>query len=64
MMRARMADQTAHRLSLEIARLHAQGVSTLVGLARALTALGVPTPHEGRVWTHTTVARLIARIGG
>ncbi len=62
--RGALADLAAHRLSLEIATLQGEGVSTLVGLARALTKRGVPTPREGRVWTHTTVARLMARLGG
>ncbi len=52
----------AHRLWLEIERLRDEGVSTMIGLARALTERGVPTPREGRVWTHTTVARLMARV--
>ena len=30
------------------------------GLARALSERGVPTPRGGNVWTHTTVARLLA----
>lgn len=29
-----------------------------IGLARAFTERGVPNPREGRVWTHTAVARL------
>ena len=45
---------------LEIKRLKNEGVSTLIGLARALTERGVPTPRESRVLTHTTVARLVA----
>ena len=61
--RAERADQAAHRLWLEIERLKNEGVSTMIGLARALTERGVPTPRDGRVWTHTTVARLVARVG-
>ena len=61
--RVERADQAAHRLWLEIERLRAEGVSTMIGLARALTERGVPTPRDGRVWTHTTVARLMARVG-
>ena len=30
-------------------------------MARALTARGVPTPSGGGAWTHTTVARVMAR---
>ena len=62
--RAERADQTAHRLWLEIERLRGEGVSTLAGLAHALTEGGVPTPRKRRVWTHTSVARLLKRVGG
>ena len=61
--RAERADQAAHRLMLEVERLREEGVSTMVGLARALGDRGVPTPRGGAVWTHTTVARLVARVG-
>ncbi len=37
------------------------GTTTLVGLARELTALGIPTPRRGCAWTHTTVARVMGR---
>ncbi len=60
--RGEVATRVAHRLSLEIGALQAEGVSTLAGLARALTERGVPTPRHGRIWTHTTVARLMATI--
>ncbi len=50
------------RLLFEIAGLREQGVTTAIGLARALTERGVPTPREGRIWTHTTLARLLARV--
>ena len=59
--RADEADRTAHRVGIEIARLQRSGVTTLVGLARELTALGVPTPRRGCAWTHTTVARVVER---
>jgi len=61
--RGEAADTAAHRLWLEIERLRAGGLSTMVGLARALTERRVPTPRGGQVWTHTTVARLMARVG-
>ena len=60
--RAEEADRTAHRLSLEIAVLQAEGVITHQGLARALTRRGVATPQGGARWTHTTVARLLGRV--
>ena len=59
--RAEVADRVAHRLAFEIAELQAEGISTRQGLARALTERGVSAPGGGAVWTHTTVARLIAR---
>ena len=62
-MRVEAADRTAHRILLELETLRDRGVTTLVGLARALTERGVRTPCGG-VWTHTTVARLLARVGG
>ncbi len=49
-------------ISMEIAALWEQGVVTSIGLARALIERGVPAPREGRVWTHTTLARLLARV--
>ena len=60
--RARQAaERAAHRLALEVERLRGEGVSTLQGLARALTGRGVPTPSGTGAWTHTTVARVLAR---
>jgi DNA invertase Pin-like site-specific DNA recombinase len=59
--RAEAAARTAHRLRLEVERLRAVGHVSHAGLARALTARGVPTPRGGAAWTHTTVARLLTR---
>jgi len=56
------ADRAAHRLLLEVGALKMAGVTTHQGLARALSGRGVPAPRGGGVWTHTTVARLLARI--
>jgi hypothetical protein len=58
------AAQAAHRLALEVERLRGEGVGTLQGLARALSGRGVPTPSGASVWTHTTVARVLARAAG
>ena len=49
--RAEEADRTAYRVQIEIERLRRDGTTTLVGLARELTALGVPTPRRGCAWT-------------
>src|SRR6195952_4985053 len=61
--RRETAIRTAHRLSLEITSLREQGISSAQGLARALTLAGVPAPRGGG-WTHTTVARVAARLLG
>jgi DNA invertase Pin-like site-specific DNA recombinase len=61
--RAEAADQAAHRLLLEVAALREVGVTTHLGLAQALTERGVLTPRGSRTWTHTTITRLLARVG-
>ena len=61
--RRELAEQTAHRLMLEVERLREAGVVSHQGLARALSECGVPAPRGGAVWTHTTVARLLDRAG-
>ena len=60
--RTEKADQTAHRLWFEVERLRSEAVTSMIGLAQALTECGVPTPRAGWVWTHTSVARLMARV--
>lgn len=57
------ADRTAHRVLLEIEALRAEGIDGHAALARAPAARGIPTPRGRATWTHTTVARLIARDG-
>jgi DNA invertase Pin-like site-specific DNA recombinase len=59
--RRKAAEQVAHRLMLEVARLRGEGVVGQAGMARALVERGVPTPSGGGFWTHTTVARVLAR---
>ncbi len=61
-LRREEAERAAHRLVLEITTLQAEGATTHLGLARALTARRVPTPRGGANWTHTTVARLLTRV--
>ena len=56
------AERAAHRLALEIERLRAEGVVTHAALARTLTGIRMPTPRGGALWTHTTVARVLARL--
>lgn len=45
--RAERADQTARRLWFEVERLRGEGISTLAGLAQALTERGVQTLASG-----------------
>ena len=60
--RQEAAEQTAHRLVLDIERLRSEDVITHKGLAKCLTERRVPTPAGAAAWTHTTVARLLARV--
>jgi len=55
------AERAAHRLALEVEALRGEGISSLAGLAQALTERGVTTPRGSAVWTHTTVARVLCR---
>jgi hypothetical protein len=55
--RREAAERAAHRLVLEVERLRAEGVA---GQA-ALNERGVPTPQRRGAWTHTTVARVMAK---
>jgi DNA invertase Pin-like site-specific DNA recombinase len=57
------ATQAAHRLVLELDQLRIQGVEGQAAQARALNAHRVPTPQGRGAWTHTTVARIVARTG-
>lgn len=55
------AKRAAHRLALELKRLRGEGVRGHAAIARALTALGIPTPSGCSSWTHTTVTRVLLR---
>jgi DNA invertase Pin-like site-specific DNA recombinase len=59
--RREAAERAAHRILLEIEALRDQGVLSHAGLARGLAQRGVATPRGSAAWTHTTVARLLAR---
>ena len=59
--RREAATRTAHRLALEVEALRAKGVVSHAEIARTLSGRGVPTPRGSAAWTHTTVARLLAR---
>jgi DNA invertase Pin-like site-specific DNA recombinase len=45
-----------------IAEVRAAGVATLSGIAKALTARGVPTPSGRGAWSPATVMRLDRRV--
>jgi len=60
--RQEAAERMGYRLALEVEALRGAGVTTMAGLAQALTERGVPTPRGSAVWTHTTVARVLSRI--
>ena len=62
--RREASERAAHRLVLELERLRAEGVVGQAALARALNERGVPTPTVSGAWTHTTVARVMAKAGG
>jgi DNA invertase Pin-like site-specific DNA recombinase len=46
-----------------LAEISASGVTTLSGVAEALSARRIPTPRGRATWTPTQVARLIERLG-
>ncbi|WP_431266843.1 recombinase family protein [Dankookia sp. P2] len=58
------AERTAHRLALEVERLRTDGVTSQAAIARVLNERGVPVPSGHGAWTHTTVARVVARAAG
>jgi hypothetical protein len=59
--RRETAQQAAHRLALKVKRLRDNGITSQAGLARTLTARGVPPPRGSAIWTHTRVARVQLR---
>lgn len=59
--KARAADARAADLAPILASIRAAGVTTLEGVATALTARGIPTPSGRGAWHPATVARLERR---
>jgi DNA invertase Pin-like site-specific DNA recombinase len=57
------AERAGHRLALELEALRAGGIVNHAGMARALSERRITTPRGSAAWTHTTVARILARIG-
>lgn len=63
--RAKQAARAAARVSdlaPTIAGLQAAGITSATGLARALTARGVPTARGGSAWSTVQVQRVLARL--
>lgn len=54
---ARAAD-----LAPTIAEIRAKGVTTLGGIAAALTERAIPTARGGEIWSETQVSRVLARM--
>jgi hypothetical protein len=52
------------KMAEKVVRLRAEGVVAHAAVARAPNERGVPTPHGSGSWTHTTVARVLARLTG
>ncbi|WP_375460030.1 recombinase family protein [uncultured Enterovirga sp.] len=64
-LRARQAGSEARAAELApvIAELRSSGLTSLHGLARALTERGIPTARGGSTWAPVQVARVLERIG-
>ena len=56
------ASARAADLAPTISDLRGAGVTSLAGIARALTARGIPAPQGGGTWAATQVGRLLARL--
>jgi DNA invertase Pin-like site-specific DNA recombinase len=59
--RAEVAVRTAHRLALEVDAERAAGALSMTEIAQGLNRRSVSTPAGCGSWTHTTVARVLAR---
>lgn len=60
--RKAVADERAADLAPVIRELWADGITSLGGIARALTARGIPTARGTATWTETQVSRVLARL--
>jgi DNA invertase Pin-like site-specific DNA recombinase len=60
--RASRADARAADLAPVIAELRERGVTTLNGIAQALTERGIPTPRGRSAWSAVQVSRVTARV--
>ena len=59
--RVSAAGRRAHRLVLEVEAERTAGALSMAEVAHGLNQRGVPTPMGCGAWTHTTVARVLAR---
>ncbi|WP_421989945.1 recombinase family protein [Roseococcus sp.] len=59
--RVEAATRTAHRLALEVDAERAEGALSMTAIAQGLNRRCVSTPTGCGSWTHTTVARVMAR---
>jgi hypothetical protein len=57
-----VADVPAEALAPTIRKLQKGGVVTVRAIAKELNERGIPTPRTGK-WHHTTVVRLLTRLG-
>jgi DNA invertase Pin-like site-specific DNA recombinase len=60
--RTARAISRAADLAPTIKTLQASGLTTLRGIATALSEKGIPTPRRQGVWRPTQVARILARL--
>jgi hypothetical protein len=49
-------------LLLVVDELRGDGIASLQGIAKALTARGIPTARGGTEWTAMQVSRVLARL--
>jgi hypothetical protein len=61
-MLAERANQHAADVASTVKSLQAAGITSLVGIAAALTARGIPTPSGRGAWHAFQVSRVLARI--
>jgi hypothetical protein len=61
---AARANQVAAELAPVIAELRAAGITSKMGIAKALNMRGIPTPRGVGEWRPIQVARVLARLPG
>ena len=58
------ASECAAALAPTIGKLRDQGITSLAGLAKALTEAGIPAARGGPSWTASQVARVVGKLSG